>query len=96
MAGISVQKGNSQVEISHTLIDETKKLSEGWGNKSHQQIAKMLCRAIPGYHMVGETQFTLTMNIPGGKMAKLPLETFKNGSPFNIIDLIPGKKIHIC
>ena len=97
MTGISVDKGNKpRVEIAQTLIDMTKNLSKEWKSKSPKSIAQMLVRAIPGYYMVVENQFTLAINIPGGKTARIPLETIKNGSPVNMIDLIPGKKIHIC
>ena len=97
MAGISVEKNNKpRVQIAGALIDETKKLSQKWQGKSSKSIAQMLVRAIPGYQLAIENEFILIMNIPGGKKAKMPLESVKNGSAVNIINIIPGRQIHIC
>ena len=97
MSVISVQKGNKpQVEMTQTLIDETRNLSDQWQHKSDKAIAEMLHRAIPGYYMTSGSKFTLPVSIPGGKTAKITMTTIQNGSSINQIDLLPNSKIHVC
>jgi len=96
MEGIRVQKaGKPVVEFSRTLIEQTKGLAQGWEEKPDKSIARMLHRAIPGYNMTKGAKFRLSLNIPGGKTAIIPMETI-DSDQLSIIDLVPQGKIHVC
>ena len=93
--GILIKKGaKPPINYCPILIREVNELAEEWSDRSEKGTAKMLHRAIPWGQLNGTGKFVLTLNIPGGKKAVLPLET-TNGGEVNSVSLQAGKDITV-